>query len=110
MFAEGGVYQQPLGWNLLLDGYAQAGVVGIRSRDVFADGGLAVSRPVFGQLLGRAWACGAATSRGSIASMPGPRLSMRVRSNVSLHLDWRQRLAGTAEPGSGPALTLGANF
>ena len=49
MFAEGGVYQKPLGWNLLLDGYAQAGVVGIRSRDFFADGGLAVSRPVWGR-------------------------------------------------------------
>ena len=24
--------------------------------------------------------------------------------------NWRQRLAGTAQPGSGPALTLGANF
>lgn len=40
----------------------------------------------------------------------GPRISMRVRSNVSVHFDWRQRLAGTAEPGSGPAVTLGANF
>jgi hypothetical protein len=35
---------------------------------------------------------------------------MRVRSNVSVHLDWRQRLAGAAEPRSGPAVTLGANF
>ena len=40
----------------------------------------------------------------------GPRISMRVRPNVSLHFDWRQRLAGAAEPGSGPAVTLGANF
>jgi hypothetical protein len=35
---------------------------------------------------------------------------MRVRPNVNVHLDWRQRLAGAAEPGSGPAVTLGANF
>ena len=40
----------------------------------------------------------------------GPRVSYRVRPNVSLHLDWRQKLAGSAQPDSGPALTLGANF
>lgn len=109
LFAEGGVYQQPLGWNLLLDGYAQAGVVGIRSRDLFADGGLAVSRPVWGRLSAGMGVWGG-YQPGLYRVDAGPRLSMRVRSNVSLHLDWRQRLAGTAEPGSGPALTLGANF
>ena len=36
----------------------------------------------------------------------GPRVTMRVRDNVRVHLDWRQRLAGNARPGSGPALTL----
>ena len=40
----------------------------------------------------------------------GPRVSMRVRNNMRVHLDWRQRLAGNAEPGSGPALTLAADF
>ena len=109
LFAEGGVYQQPLGWNLLLDGYAQAGVVGLRSRDLFADGGLTVSRPIFGSFSAGAGLWGG-YQPGLYRVDAGPRLSMRVRSNVSLHLDWRQRLAGTAEPGSGPALTLGANF
>lgn len=109
LFAEGGVYQQPLGWNLLLDGYAQAGVVGIRTRDVFADGGLAVSRPVWGRFSAGMGVWGG-YQPGLYRVDVGPRLSMRVRPNVSLHLDWRQRLAGTAEPGSGPALTLGANF
>lgn len=64
LFAEGGVYQKPLGWNLLLDDYAQAGVVGIRERDFFADGGLAVSQPVWGR-----FSAGAATSPASTASM-----------------------------------------
>jgi hypothetical protein len=40
----------------------------------------------------------------------GPRLSMKVRSNMRVHLDWRQRLAGNAEPRSGPAVTLAADF
>ena len=49
LFAEGGLYQRPIGWNLMLDGYAQAGVVGLRERDFFADGGFTLSRPVFGR-------------------------------------------------------------
>jgi len=109
LFAEGGVYQQPLGWNLLLDGYAQAGVVGMRSRDLFADGGVAVSRPVVDRFSAGFGVWGG-YQPGLYRVDAGPRVSMRVRPNVSLHLDWRQRLAGTAQPGSGPALTLGANF
>ena len=40
----------------------------------------------------------------------GPRLTMKVRDNVRVHADWRQKLAGNAEPGSGPALTLAGDF
>ncbi|WP_204317143.1 hypothetical protein, partial [Klebsiella aerogenes] len=29
---------------------------------------------------------------------------------LRIALDWRQRVAGEARPGSGPALTLGADF
>ena len=109
LFAEGGVYQQPLGWNLLLDGYAQAGVVGVRSRDMFADGGVTISRPVYDRF-SAGFGIWGGYQPGLYRVDAGPRVSMRVRHNVSLHLDWRQRLAGTAQPGSGPALTLGANF
>lgn len=109
LFAEGGLYQQPLGWDLFLDGYAQGGVVGIRSRDLFADGGLAVSRPVWGRLSAGLGVWGG-YQPGLYRVDAGPRISVRVRSNVNVHLDWRQRLAGMAEPGSGPAVTLGANF
>ena len=30
----------------------------------------------------------------------GPRITMRVRDNVRVHFDWRQRLAGNAKPGA----------
>jgi len=40
----------------------------------------------------------------------GPRISVRVRDNIYAHVDWRQRLAGSARPASGPALTLAADF
>ena len=35
---------------------------------------------------------------------------MKVRDNLKVHLDYRQRLAGNAEPGSGPAVTLAGDF
>lgn len=109
LFAEGGLYQRPIGWNLMLDGYAQAGVVGLKERDFFADGGFTLSRPVFGRFSAGLGAWGG-YQPGLYRIDAGPRVSYRVRPNVSLHLDWRQKLAGSAQPSSGPALTLGANF
>ena len=109
LLAEGGLYQRPIGWNFMLDGYAQAGVVGLKERDFFADGGFTLSRPIFGR-----FSAGIGTWGGYQPGLyridAGPRVSYRVRPNVSLHLDWRQKLAGSAQPDSGPALTLGANF
>jgi len=109
MFLEGGVYQKPLGWDLMLDGYAQAGIVGARSRDLFADGGFTVSRPVYGRFSVGMGAWGG-YQPGIYRVDAGPRASMRVRHNVSVHVDWRQRLAGSALPASGPAVTMGADF
>ena len=40
----------------------------------------------------------------------GPRLSMRVRNNMRVHVDYRQRVYGNALPGSGPVLTLAGDF
>jgi hypothetical protein len=40
----------------------------------------------------------------------GPRVTMKVRRNVRVHFDWRQRVAGNALPGSGPAITLAGDF
>ena len=107
--AEAGLYQRSLGWNFLLDGYAQAGVVGVRSRDFFAGGGLAVSRPIWGRLSAGLGVWGG-YQPGLYRVDAGPRVSMRVRPNISVHLDWRQRVAGSAEPSSGPAVTPGASF
>jgi len=53
---------------------------------------------------------GALDSRGLYRVDAGPRLTMRVRCNIKAHLDWRQRLAGNARPGSAAALTLAADF
>lgn len=120
LFAEGGVYQRPLPWDLSLDAYAQAGVVGLRRRDLFIDGGLSVTRPLLGpmSLRGRPFFGGLSAGIGVWGGAQpglsrldaGPRVSLNMRRNIRVHLDWRQRLAGNAEPGSGPAVTLAGDF
>lgn len=109
IFVEGGVYQRPIAWGFDLDAYAQGGVVGIRSRDLFADGGFTLTRPLYGR-----FSAGFGMWGGVQPSLyrvdAGPRLTVRVRDNMRIHADWRQRLAGNAEPGSGPVLTLAADF
>jgi hypothetical protein len=109
LFAEGGLYQQPLPWAFSLDAYLQGGVVGASRRDLFVDGAMTVSRPLF-----RNYSVGAGVWGGAQPGVyrvdAGPRLTMKVRHKIRVHADWRQRLAGKAEPGSGPALTLAANF
>ena len=109
LFLEGGVYQQSLPWELSLNAYAQAGIVGASSRDLFTDGGMTVMRPLYGRFSAGLGVWGGAQP-GLYRIDAGPRLSMRVRRGLRVDLDWRQRLAGDAEPGSGPAVTLSADF
>ena len=97
----------PLGFTL--DGYAQGGLVGFNSRDLFVDGGIAFTRPIYRQFSGGFGIWGGAQP-GLYRIDAGPRVTMRVRGNVRVHLDWRQRIAGNAQPGSGPALTLAGDF
>jgi hypothetical protein len=109
LFAEGGVYRRPIAWGFELDAYAQAGVVGFRSRDLFADGGYTLTRPLFGRYAAGFGMWGG-VQPGLYRVDAGPRVSMQVRDNMRVHLDYRQRVAGNAEPGSGPVLTLAADF
>ncbi len=108
-FLEGGVYQRPLPWDFSLDSYIQGGIVGLKSRDLFVDGGLTVSRPVYRQFSAGFGVWGGAQP-GLYRVDAGPRITMRVRNNLKVHVDWRQKLAGNARPGSGPVLTLAGDF
>jgi hypothetical protein len=109
LFFEGGVYGRPMPLRFLLDAYLQGGVVGIHQRDRFIDGGLTLTRPVYKQFSAGLGLWGGA-QRGVARLDAGPRVTMRVRDNLRVHLDWRQRLAGNAQPGSGPAITLAGDF
>jgi hypothetical protein len=100
-----------LGQRFRLDAYGQAGMVGLRSRDLFADGALRLSRRAGPVELG-AGAWGAAQP-GAARLDVGPSLAWRLpvpRAELRLQADWRFRLAGGAAPGSGPALTLAVGF
>lgn len=96
---------------LRIDAYGQAGMVGARSRDLFADGSAKLGLPVGKARIG-AGAWGAAQP-GAERLEAGPQASMRLPvegANVMVSLDWRLRIAGDAEPAGGPTLTLGTDF
>ncbi|MBA3940345.1 MAG: hypothetical protein C0520_03950 [Sphingopyxis sp.] len=115
VMAVGGVGDVKLPANFRLEAYAQAGIVGARARDGFADGAVVVDREI-------GTADGAALRLGALAAgavQPdaarvdvGPRMTLRlpVGEGARIALDWRQRVAGDAQPESGLALTLASDF
>jgi hypothetical protein len=109
LFAEGGLYDRTIPAGFLLSAYGQGGVVGFKRRDLFAEGALTVSHPVYKQFSAGFGAWGG-VQPGLYRVDVGPRVTMQVRRNVRVHFDWRQRVAGNALPGSGPAVTLGGDF
>lgn len=99
-----------------LEAYGQAGAIRRDRLQGFADGAARVTR-VAGEV-GRATvdlgigAWGGA-QRGAERLDVGPTLGMSVpvgERRVRLTLDYRARVAGSARPGSGPALSLGTDF
>jgi hypothetical protein len=105
----GGARALPLG--LRAEAYAQAGIVGLRSRDLFIDGAASLAAPL-GPIEIGAGAWGAAQP-GAARLDAGPSASWRLPvsgAGLRLRADWRFRIAGDAAPGSGPALTLAADF
>lgn len=109
LFLEGGVYDRLMPLDFLLNAYLQAGVVSVHQRDKFIDGGLTLTRPVYRNFFAGFGVWGGAQP-GVYRVDVGPRVTMRVRSNVYAQFDWRQRVAGHALPGSGPAVTLSGAF
>ena len=112
----GGVYRRPLPLGFELDGYAQAGIVGANSRDIFGDAAIVISQPM--PLHDRTTvSLGAGIWGGAQPGVSrvdvGPEASIRLPiggGGMRLSAGWRQRIAGTAAPGSGPVVTLGADF
>ncbi len=94
-----------------INGYGQAGIVGIEARDLFADGAITATTrigPV--DVGGGAWA----GAQPGVARLDlGPHASFRLsvgRASLRAAAEWRFRVAGDAAPGSGPTLTISAGF
>lgn len=112
LLGHGGVSDRSLLGALRLDVYGQAGIVGARARDRFADGAVRIGLPVDRRLRvgGGIWG---AAQPGAARLDVGPHVSLRLpaeRAQIWIAADWRVRIAGDAEPGSGPALTLATDF
>jgi hypothetical protein len=112
----GGVSAKPLAAGFKLDGYAQAGAILRRGIEHYADGSLRAARPFTSagpvqiDAGGGAWG---GLQRGVARLEIGPSVGARIPLAdrvLRVSLDWRQRIAGNARPGSGPALTIGSDF
>lgn len=109
LFAEGGLYDRPMPAGFRLDAYAQAGIVGVGSRDLFGDGAVTFTRPLWRNISGGFGVWGGAQP-GLYRLDAGPRLTVRMTKSMRIHLDYRQRLLGVASPSSGPAVTIAGDF
>ncbi|HWK35497.1 hypothetical protein [Sphingomonas sp.] len=111
----GGLYRRLPG-AFRLEGYAQGGAILRNGTEHYVDGIVRATRPV--TALGAAdldlglGAWGGAqrgVARLDLGPTMGVRLPIADRA-VRLSIDWRQRVAGDARPGSGPALSVGSDF
>ena len=112
----GGVSGVNLPFVFKLEAYGQAGAVKRTRVEPFADGAVRVTRDIAtvgaARLALGAGAWGAA-QRDAARMDIGPTAVTTVPiagQPLRIALDWRERVAGDARPGSGPALTLGADF
>lgn len=84
-------------------------MVGATRRDLFADGALTATYPFM-----RRFAVGGGMWGGIQPGLSrfdaGPRLSYQLRPGLRAHVDYRFRITGNADRGSGPALTIAAGF
>lgn len=96
-----------------LEAYGQAGVVGLHRRDAFADGRITLAHPLASERLSLGLSVSGGAQPGVRRLDIGPRLDLRLplgKVTPRLSLEWRERIAGEARPGSGPALTLASDF
>lgn len=113
-----------------VNGYGQIGAVGLRQTQGFFDLQVAathrlVQRPSYGLSVGAGLWTGGQTDNRRLADNrspdstviyrvdAGPRIALHLplfKTNASLALDMRQRIAGNADPDSGLALTFVSDF
>nr|WP_246352457.1 hypothetical protein [Sphingomonas xinjiangensis] len=99
-----------------LETYGQAGIIQRTRLEPYADGAARLTRQLAASgaarlsIGGGVWG---AAQRDANRLDIGPSVTLTLpvaRQTMRLALDWRQRIAGEARPGSGIALTLGSDF
>ncbi|MFD1033647.1 hypothetical protein ACFQ15_03185 [Sphingomonas hankookensis] len=102
--------------SLGIEAYGQAGAVARDGIEPYADGAARVLHPmttIGGSAVKLGVGSWGGAQRGAMRMDIGPSLVAAIpvgRSALRLSVDWRQRVAGDAAPGSGPALTIGSDF
>jgi hypothetical protein len=111
-----GFDSKPVGRHMAVRGYGQVGVIGFRKRDFAADGEVALEREFeFGKRSSVMAGIGFwGSTQPKLARIDvGPTVTVFPKLGAQrfrLSLQWRERLAGNALPGSGPAISVGADF
>lgn len=110
---------QQLPFGMRGEAYFQGGYVGGAFKTPFADGQIRIDRPVMsldrlgiGELRvgGGLWG-GAQKGANRLDAGPGATASLKLLGKPArVSMDYRFRIAGDADPGSGPALTVAAGF
>ena len=116
VLAVGGVGPVSVAPGLTVEAYAQAGAVARGMVEGFGDGAARLTTPVAapgGVRVDLGLGTWGGIQRGARRLDIGPTLGAAVPVGahaVRLTLDWRQRVAGNARPGSGLALSVGTDF
>lgn len=114
LVAAGGLNPTRVIGSITAEGYAQAGIVGLSRRDPFMDGRLSLTTPIGRDGNTRAGLSLSGGAQPGAARLDvGPAFEARLplgRVHPKLTVEWRQRIAGKARPGSGMAVTLADDF
>lgn len=116
VLATGGFDHATLPQGLKARGYGQAGYVGGEFKTGFVDGQVVIDRPIINSGQG-SLSIGAGTwggaQRGASRLDVGPSASISLpiqRASVRISADYRVRVAGDAQPATGPAVTLSTSY
>lgn len=116
LFVAGGSGPAEIATDTYLESYGQAGYVFQDNGSYFFDGSVSIQRRVFSKtskqlsLGGAIWAGG---QEGARRLDIGPRVNIDLPIGdipARISVDWRQRVAGRAEPDSGIAISLSTGF
>ncbi len=111
-----GMNDVPITHSLLLSGYLQTGLVAATKAEPFIDGSMTIEREIHSRnsisLRVGAGLWGAGQFGASRLDM-GPIIAARFpigKGAVRVSAEWRQRVAGNAQPASGPAVSISTDF